>query len=199
MNKTIMSIFAVMFVVGLASYLVAAIKKETPVKLTLSSASFKNGEKIPIDYTCDGKNIPPALSWELKGPEKVASYVLVVDDPDAQKVVGKTFVHWIALFSGTTTSIPEGSTGRSLLAVDRWASELPNSSGNYNTLYKGPCPPKGSGTHIYRFTLFAITQGSKALLHFGVLKPFPCTAEECRERLQGKIIAQALLTGTYAR
>jgi phosphatidylethanolamine-binding protein (PEBP) family uncharacterized protein len=31
--------------------------------ITIWSEAFKNGESIPVEYTCDGKNISPGLSW----------------------------------------------------------------------------------------------------------------------------------------
>ena len=31
--------------------------------ISIVSEAFKEGENIPSEYTCDGKNISPAISW----------------------------------------------------------------------------------------------------------------------------------------
>ena len=50
--------------------------------LTLSSASFLDGEHIPDKYTCDGENISPQLEVGSI-PEGTESLALIVEDPDA--------------------------------------------------------------------------------------------------------------------
>ena len=50
--------------------------------LTLTSPSFSHNDSIPAHYTCDGKDISPALHW-TGIPDGTKSLVLIVDDPDA--------------------------------------------------------------------------------------------------------------------
>ena len=50
--------------------------------MKLTSPNFKNQGEIPKLYTCDGKDISPALSWS-DVPEGTKSFALIVDDPDA--------------------------------------------------------------------------------------------------------------------
>lgn len=59
--------------------------------IAIWSEAFKNGENIPVEYTCDGKNISPELSWNGI-PVGTKSIALIMDDPDAPM---GTFVHWI--------------------------------------------------------------------------------------------------------
>lgn len=174
-------------------------KQNVPLKndqpsLVLTSMTFKDGAHIPLEYACNGENISPELSWVLNPSQKIGSYILIVDDPDGQRAEGKKFVHWVAIFSGDMTSVPQGSSGM-LNSLDNDAIELSNHSGK--TTYQGPCPTIGDGKHVYRFTLFATTQPIKEINAHSFRAP--CTAEECREQLFGKIIAEALLTGIYAR
>ena len=61
------------------------------VPFRLTSSAFIEGGAIPREYTCDGDNVSPALSWSGV-PAGADSLVLLVDDPDA-----KDFVHWIVL------------------------------------------------------------------------------------------------------
>ncbi|MCX7680251.1 MAG: YbhB/YbcL family Raf kinase inhibitor-like protein, partial [Spirochaetes bacterium] len=63
-------------------------------KLTLKSSAFLNNGYIPQKYTCEGLNQSIPLEWS-GAPAKTKSFALVVDDPDAQKVVGYTWVHWV--------------------------------------------------------------------------------------------------------
>lgn len=106
--------------------------------LTISSPAFADGAPIPVQYTCKGANIAPPLVWSAP-----LGAALVVDDPDA---VGGTYIHWIVVGIGPGPGrTADGQTPAG-------ASSLPNSSGK--TGYTGPCPPPGTGTHHYRFTLY---------------------------------------------
>ena len=81
--------------------------------LTLSSPAFADNEFIPAQYTCDGDNVSPPLSWS-EVPEGTAEFVLILEDPDAP---GGTHVHW-ALFGLNPSSggleegkVPAGAVG----------------------------------------------------------------------------------------
>lgn len=50
--------------------------------LTLDSTSLAYQVTIPVDYTCDGKDISPELEWK-NPPANTQSYVLMLADPDA--------------------------------------------------------------------------------------------------------------------
>ncbi len=110
--------------------------------MKISSQAFKDNERMPKKYTCDGENINPPLN--ISGvPENAKSLVLIMDDPDAPD---GTWIHWVVFdIDPKTTRIEEGS-----MPVD--AIEAENSSGEAD--YEGPCPP--SGTHRYYFKLYAL-------------------------------------------
>lgn len=55
--------------------------------LKLESEAFIDGEEIPVDFTCQGLNLAPPLSW-TDVPKGTQSFALTVDDPDV-----KPFVH----------------------------------------------------------------------------------------------------------
>lgn len=111
--------------------------------LSIKSPSFSQQGLIPQQYTCDGENISPPLEWD-NVPDKTQSYALIVDDPDAPAGL---WVHWL-LFNIPLDlkHLEEGAT------LPAGAISGQNSWGQIG--YRGPCPP--SGTHRYRFKLYAL-------------------------------------------
>lgn len=170
--------------------------------LRLTSSSFKDGAEIPSTFTCKGDNISPALRWQVISPAMqedgirsalIMSYVLIMDDPDAQRVVGKTFVHWIVLLARSITQLPEGVSGKQRSSVP--GIELLN---DFRTVqYGGPCPPKGTGIHTYRFTLFALSLSSEQLQADPRFPKAPFTAEQFADAFEKNIVAKGRITGTY--
>ena len=59
--------------------------------LQLTSAAFRDGQKIPTKYTGDGPDASPPLAW-TGAPERTAGFALICDDPDAPR---GTWVHWV--------------------------------------------------------------------------------------------------------
>jgi Raf kinase inhibitor-like YbhB/YbcL family protein len=151
--------------------------KQHTNRFSLYSNAFENQTAIPAMYTCDGKNISPALTWQGI-PEGTKSFALIVDDPDAPS---KVWVHWI-LFNipPTITELKEGSATTN---VKRGTTDFNNMN------YGGPCPP--AGTHHYRFTLYA--------LNSMIELPQGTTKEQLLVAMQGHIIGTAELIGTYTR
>jgi len=149
----------------------------TIMNLTLSSTAFEHEGTIPSKYTCDGEDINPPLKIEGV-PEGTQSLTLIVDDPDAP---AGTWVHWILFgMSPEVTEIPENTVPES-------ASEGVNSWDKHE--YGGPCPP--SGTHRYFFKLYALD--TKLALAAGATKA------ELEQAMEGHILAETVLMGTYER
>ncbi len=145
---------------------------------TLSSSAFDVGGAIPRRYSCDGPDVSPPLSWS-GSPEGTAAFLLIVDDPDANG-----FVHWVAinLTGSASGALPE--------AVSASPDAPPQGRNGFGRIgYGGPCPP--SGTHHYRFTLYAL---SAPLQIAG--QP---SADEVRRAIGPVLLGQAVLTGTYTR
>jgi Raf kinase inhibitor-like YbhB/YbcL family protein len=120
----------------------SAMDNATLTKLPLTSGAFQNGSAIPVQYTCDGANQSPALSWG-DPPAGTKSFALVIDDPDSP---GGMFRHW------GVYDIP--ASARSIGAGQSTGAEVSNDFGKPG--YGGPCPPKGHGPHHYHFKLFAL-------------------------------------------
>lgn len=49
---------------------------------TLRCSAFEDGKEIPSEYTCEGIDVSPELTWS-GAPEGTKTFALVVDDPDA--------------------------------------------------------------------------------------------------------------------
>ena len=152
------------------------VESEAPMTITVESAAFSEGAPIPDVYSCRGRDVSPPLSWS-GAPEDAAALALVVDDPDAPR---GTYTHWVVLdIDPATTTVDEGS-------VPAGATQAKNSAGNAE--YMGPCPP--SGTHRYRFTVYALSMptglGDGADLG------------EALGAISSNAVAQGRLTGTFA-
>jgi Raf kinase inhibitor-like YbhB/YbcL family protein len=100
--------------------------------LKVSSSAFQHEGVIPLQYTCDGRNISPPLDIEHI-PEEAKCLLMIVDDPDAP---AGAWVHWIAWNIPVTHHIKEN---------ELHGTEGLNDFQQHH--YGGPCQP--SGTHNY--------------------------------------------------
>ncbi len=105
--------------------------------MIIKSPDFKNNQRIPSRFTCDGKDINPTLVFE-DIPKNSKSLVLIVDDPDAPM---GTWVHW------TLWNIPKDTKIIEENSKPKGAIEGITSFGKPG--YGGPCPP--NGVHRYFF------------------------------------------------
>ena len=143
--------------------------------MQLTSTAFDNEGMIPTKYTCDGEGASPPLSI-VDLPETTRTLVLIVEDPDAPR---GTYDHWVAYDIPVTMAIGEG--------VKALGTAGTNSAGS--TGYQPPCPP--SGTHRYRFTVYAMS---------GPLALAPgASKSEVLAAIDGRVLADATLIGRYGR
>ena len=147
-------------------------------RFALTSASFRDGQPIPMEHSCDGSGQSPALSWD-EPPAGTKSLALVVDDPDAPS---GTFRHWGAY------DIPLAT--RSIAAGEAVGKQAMNDGGKIG--YMGPCPPKGDGLHHYRFKLYALDVAALNL-------PPNSKIEQVEAKAQMHQLGLAQLTGVYDR
>jgi len=110
--------------------------------MRLKSLDFEHGGNIPPEFTCDGKDVSPQLSWN-DAPSGTESFALSVNDPDAH---GGEFIHWLVY------DIPKDVKSIDRASLPKGAKQIENDFGRKE--YGGPCPP--SGTHRYIFTLYSL-------------------------------------------
>lgn len=154
--------------------------------LKLSSQAFSHNDSIPMLYTCDGRDISPPLSWNGV-PPGTKSLALIVYDPDAPdpKAPKMTWVHWVIYnIPAETRQLVEDAAFEKLPAGTR------DGTNNWKrTGYGGPCPP--IGRHRYFFKLYALD---------AVLPDLNLpNKKELLEAMEGHILGQAELIGTYER
>ena len=152
--------------------------------MDLSSTAFAPGSEMPQQYTCEGDDLAPPLRWSGV-PQGTRSLALIVDDPDAPDPAAPkmTWVHWVLFdMPPGATAIPEG--GQPLPDGTREGS-----NDWHRTGYGGPCPPVGR--HRYFFKLYALDT-----LLPDLHEP---TKAELERAMQGHVLAQAQLVGTYQK
>jgi Raf kinase inhibitor-like YbhB/YbcL family protein len=126
------------------------LRPEVRVTLLLTSPSFEHGGEIPIQHTCDGADLSPALVWSGV-PSGTRSLALIVEDPDAPDPAAPTrlWVHWILYdMPPVDGGLPEGVAPADLPPGTRTGMTDSGSDG-----WHGPCPP--IGRHRYYFHLYA--------------------------------------------
>jgi Raf kinase inhibitor-like YbhB/YbcL family protein len=144
-------------------------------KFSISSLVFKPGEFIPVDYTCEGRNVNPPLGFSTT-PPKTKSLALIMEDPDVPSGV---WVHWIVYNIHPVRWIPE----------DNLPGQPGKTDSNEKGIYSGPCPP--AGVHRYHFKAYALDTE----LEF---KSRP-TKEELEMAMQGHILDRCEMIGLYKK
>ncbi|MFQ6084314.1 MAG: YbhB/YbcL family Raf kinase inhibitor-like protein [Candidatus Aminicenantia bacterium] len=152
------------------------------MEIEIKSTAFDEGDMIPKQYTCDGEDVSPPLSW-TSVPEGTKSLALICDDPDAPM---GTWVHWV-LFNlpPNIKELPENIPPQKTLA-----NGAKQGTNDFRKIgYGGPCPP--GGTHRYYFKLYALD--TEIDLEPGITKA------QLLEAMEGHILAEGQLMGKYKR
>jgi len=154
--------------------------------LVITSTAFSPNGPIPKQYTCEGADISPPLSFAGL-PAGTKSLVLIVDDPDAPdpKAPKLTWVHWLLY------NIPANANG---LAEDEKTSGVPRGAlSGLNDWkragYGGPCPP--IGRHRYFHKLYALDTMLPDLK-----QP---TKPQLLAAMKGHVLTETQLLGTYEK
>jgi len=143
--------------------------------MQLTSDAFSDGGEIPRECGYKNGNKEPTLA--ISGlPGETESLALIMDDPDAMGAVGKVWVHWVVW---------------NMPSIDGLLTPQHGQSGttDFGTVgYGGPAPP--DKRHTYVFKLYA--------LDCDLDIPKESTKADVEKSMEGHIIEQTQLTGTYA-
>jgi len=158
-------------------------------KFHISSFDFSDGGEIPKECGYKNGNKVPHLAV-FGVPEGTRFLALIMDDPDAMGAVGKVWVHWVEWnirldgpdYLNQINSVGSGSRD------ERNADARSGMTDFGEVGYGGPAPP--DKRHTYVFKLYALD--SKLVL------PDKSTKADVEKAMEGHIIEQTQLTGTYA-
>jgi len=142
--------------------------------LKLTSSAFSDGGEIPRECGYkNGNEQPPLVIWGI--PDEAKSLALIMDDPDAMEAVGKVWVHWVVwnIDPTATENLQDATEGMTDFG---------------EVGYGGPAPP--DKRHTYVFKLYA--------LDCKLDLPNESTKADVEKAMEGHIIEQVTLTGTYA-
>jgi Raf kinase inhibitor-like YbhB/YbcL family protein len=156
--------------------------RKTPQSLHVESPAFGANGSIPLQYTADGENTAPELTWGAV-PEGTKSIAIIVEDPDVPDPNHpiSTFTHLIV--TGVPPEMRSLDAGEELPPGAAFGSNDHGERGWF-----GPKPP--IGRHRYFFKVFALdthlaAPGIRRLDFIGAIK--------------GHVLAQGELVGTYER
>jgi Raf kinase inhibitor-like YbhB/YbcL family protein len=145
--------------------------------MRISSPAFRNGDKIPSLYTCDGDDVNPELRFDAV-PASAVSLVVIVDDPNSPS---GNWLHWsVWNIQPNVRKIEEDSLPQGAKEGETDFSEVG---------WGGPCP--GYGEHVYRFAVYALD------ITLDVAGGAPRHVLEAA--MQGHVMSSAFLTGRYQR
>ncbi len=148
--------------------------------MQLTSPAFRDGAEIPTKYTCEGMDVSPPLEW-TEVPPRTKSFALIVEDPDAPdpNAPTMTWVHWIVVdLPAERHSLHEN--------IGKLAQGHVGINDFHRATWGGPCPPIGK--HHYHFKLYALDR------MLDLARP---TKPEVERAMEGHVLAEATLVGTY--
>lgn len=153
--------------------------------VTVSSQSFPPNGDMPLDCTCKGPEVSPALSWESNQPN-TKTYVVLTTDYDVPTPAFPIFnlSHWVVYnLPASVRSLPEGVTAEQMRMLGGKIGR--NSVGDLN--YIGPCPPVGR--HGYVFRVYALDQA----LSFDETP----NKHDVLQAMEGHVLSYGELTGYF--
>ena len=158
-------------------------------KLVVDSPTLKAGAMMPRDYTPDGRNVSPPLTW-TNVPAGTREFAVVCEDFDAGNP--PPFVHWVIYkIPGTAKGLPENvPIDPGIPMPADIAGAVQGLNGFKRAIYRGPAPPAGK-PHGYHFVVYAL----EAALE---LRP-NLTRSELLEAIKGHVIGQGEIVPVYER
>ena len=147
-------------------------------EFSLTSPYFEDGEKMPKKFGYKHVNEEPEKIYE-NVPNDTICLALIMDDPDAMGAVGKVWVHHLSYININRSEEDWGITPENKIEGKTDFGEIG---------YGGPAPP--DKRHTYVFKAYALD--TVLDLKEGYSK------QELEDAMEGHIIAEAKLTGTFA-
>jgi Raf kinase inhibitor-like YbhB/YbcL family protein len=162
---------------------------QRPATIAVESPTLTTGQLMPRDYSPDGRNVSPPLTWRNL-PAGTRQMAVICEDYGAGNP--PPWVHWIIYnIPASARGLPEGIP---FDASDPMPAGLEGAEqGNNNwglPMYRGPAPPAGT-VHEYEFTVFA--------LDVELDLPPGLTRAALLQVIDGHVIGQGNMVPTYTR
>jgi len=160
-----------------------------PQTIVVGSPTLVADQPIPRDYTPDGRNVSPPLTWRQL-PAGTKELAVICEDPDAGNP--PPFSHWVVYkIPATAKGLPEGLPIDPAAALPaEIAGAIQGVSGFRRPFYRGPAPPPGK-PHHYHFVVYALDANLD-------LKP-GLNRAELLEAIKGHVIGKGELVAIYER
>lgn len=145
--------------------------------LVVTSPAFGAGERLPVEFTCDGAGVSPPLQWQ-PGPRGTKSYAVTLwhESPDGPKS------YWVVYgIPATVTSLPKNSRTLGTLGLN----------GKGRAAYDPMCS-KGPGVKNYHISVYALSAPPQ-------LAPGSASREALLAAITETTLAEGTLTFTYER
>jgi hypothetical protein len=150
--------------------------------MQVMSNDFGSNQAIPKQFTADGRDMSPSISWS-GAPQGTKSFALICHDPDAPN---GNWVHWIVYnMPGTTTNLPQGAGSPTASASFKQGTNSFRKEG-----WGGPSPPHGK-PHRYVFDVYALDTV------LGDLRS--PRDDQLKAAMNGHVLAVGQLMGVYQR
>jgi Raf kinase inhibitor-like YbhB/YbcL family protein len=155
----------------------------------VESPTMRSGEMMPRDYSPDGRNVSPPLTWSGL-PAGTRQIAVVCQDHGAGNP--PPWVHWMIYnIPGNATGLPEGIPFDDSVAMPRGLEGAVQGANGWGLpMYRGPAPP-GTTLHHYHFVVYALD----AELDL----PAGLTRDELLEAIDGHVIGEGSMTPHYRR
>ena len=151
-------------------------------EFTIKSPAFENGKALPPRFACGGEGVSPPLTLSNL-PKKAKFVAFILEDPDAPK---GSYTHWLMWnWPAGKATIPGKLPPQAKLEN----GAIQGTGSNNKIGYNPPCPP--SGTHRYYLKAYALDSALNI--------PSTSTKQVLLAAMQGNIIGQGMLMGTYRK
>ena len=165
------------------------------ISMELHSRDIQANQEIGIAHRgnedgCSGGNLSPELHWN-DIPQGTKSFAVTAFDPDVNTESG--WWHWLLYdIPADVMSLARGAGNPELKLAPNKSIQGLTDLAEYG--YHGVCPDVGSGTHHYRFTVYALNVASLDLPQKGIVMP-----AEVSYMINHHVIEKATITATFER
>ncbi|MEN5072242.1 YbhB/YbcL family Raf kinase inhibitor-like protein [Isoptericola cucumis] len=155
---------------------------------SLASEDVADGQALHRDFSVDGADVSPQLTWS-GFPDGTESFVVSCFDPDAPTPSG--YWHWTLVdVPATVTSLARGAGAADGSGLPAGAFHVASDGGR--TGFEGAGPPPGDHAHRYVFAVHALDVPTLGLSPDN-------TSVHVAFNVYFHTLARATLTGTYRR